>query len=63
MERFQMLLAAHNELVRAAGLLEGSRPYSVQSRLDEIEKLIMEEIKKEPKLPSPTPPNDDNIPF
>ncbi len=58
-DRLQMLLAIHNELVRAAGLPEGARPYSISSHLAEVEKQIMEEIKTKPTATT----TDDDIPF
>ncbi len=59
-----MLLAVHHELVAAASLPENTRPWSCQSNLDEIQRLMMKEIKDlsippEPNLPNP----DDDIPF
>lgn len=66
-ERLQMLMAAHYEFVKAADLPEGARPYGVQTRLDTIEKQIMEELdnSKTPTEPPPTQPktDDDDIPF
>ena len=59
--RLQMLLQVHSVLVDAAGLPESARPYGVQSRLDEIEKLIMEELKGFTTPPVPKP--NDDIPF
>lgn len=58
MDRLQMLIAAHHVFAEAAGLPEGSRPYGVQTRLDTIEKMIMEEIEN-----ITAAKNDDVIPF
>jgi hypothetical protein len=62
MERLQMLMAAHYEFVKAAGLPEGARPYNIQSRLDIVGKRIMEELEKQ-NNPIQTAKNDDDIPF
>lgn len=73
-ERLQMLMAAHYEFVRAADLPEGTRPYGVQTRLDTIEKQIMEELEKiqnplqtytspEPTTKGYPASGDDDIPF
>jgi hypothetical protein len=68
MDRIQILMAVHYELVKAAGLPKSSRPYGVQTRVGDIEKLMMEEIEKIANpvhtYTSPTKTNDDdNIPF
>lgn len=72
-DRLQLLMAVHSHLVDAAKLPKSSRPYSVQTRLDLIEKQIMEELdnSKTSTPPSPEPitkgypasGDDDNIPF
>lgn len=43
--RLTMLLAAHEAISQSTHLIESCRPYSVQSRLEELQKLIMEEVK------------------
>jgi hypothetical protein len=63
MQRIELLLNVHHSFCNAAGLPEGSRPYGAQSRLDDIQKLIMEEIKKEPTTAPTTPTTTDDIPF
>jgi hypothetical protein len=65
-DRLQMLLAIHNEFIRAADLPEGSRPYSVQSHLGELETQIMKLIKENPpgdRFAPPAPNLVDDIPF
>jgi len=57
--KIQILLAIHHELLPSANLSEHQRPYSVQTRLEKIQKLIMEEIEK----PTPAKTEDDEIPF
>jgi len=57
--KIQILLAIHHELLPSANLTETTRPYSVQSRLETIQKMIMEEVQSKPK----TKTEDDNIPF
>lgn len=44
-DKIYMLLHIHSNLVSAASLPDGVRPYSVGGYLAEIEKLVMEEIK------------------
>jgi len=59
-----MLIAVHHELVCAAGLPESTRPWSVQSNLDIVQKLMMKEISEPSTPPQPAPRNDDDdIPF
>ncbi len=50
-DRLQALIAVHDEFCTAASLPESVRPYSTQSRLEDVQKLIMEELS--------TPKNDD----
>lgn len=57
-DKLTILMAIHHELCDAAELPENTRPYSVQSRLEEVEKLIMKEITN---TPEPNP--HDEIPF
>lgn len=60
MDRLAALLAVHDTLCQSANLPETQRPYSIQSRIDKVQKLIMEEIEREPTTEAK--PNDD-IPF
>jgi len=57
--KIQILLAIHHELLPSANLSEYQRPYSVQARLETIQKLIMEEIESKPKAKT----EDDDSPF
>lgn len=61
--RLELLLQVHNELCRSAGLPETTRPYSIASRLESIQKSIMEEVTKGASPASPAKTEDDNIPF
>lgn len=63
MNRLNRLLQTHSIICEAGKLPENIRPWSIQSDLNEIHKLIMEELKVKD---NPTPqPNltDDIIPF
>lgn len=59
MNRLTDLLNAHNVLCEAGNLPKSVRPYHLQSHLEELQKLVMEEIKGTPK-PATT---DDDAPF
>lgn len=65
--RLEMLLQVHNELMPAATLPENTRPYSIQARLETIQKQIMEELERSnpyaAKATPTKPDNHDDIPF
>jgi hypothetical protein len=53
--RFQQLMTAHDALCAAATQLpEACRPYSLQTRIDDVQKLIMEELKARTSNYAPT---------
>ena len=62
-----ILMQVHSHFVSAAQLPEGSRPYSAQAYLSEIQLFIMEEIKKLQIDQIQSDPirhdNDTSIPF
>lgn len=49
LQRLNILLGIHNELCQAASLKETTRPHSIQSRLERVQTLIMEECDTKAK--------------
>lgn len=56
--KLEMLLAIHDQFVKASHIPEGNRPFSIASNLTKIQELIM----KESAAPVSAPAGDD-IPF
>lgn len=58
-DKLDRLMEAHHAFCAAAGLPETTRPFLVHSRLEEVQSLIMEEIKGQ----SAPKTNIDDIPY